>query len=749
MSKKRWALWTAAFLLFAFACRFLQPSSSQNGSVTITQVTPLAQTVYYNQATCGVTTFLVDIRVQSGSQPAQVGIQYRYVGSQKGDWAQVSGTKVDSDLYRVSLPMDATQAQKVGATGLEYRAYAVDNNGKMSFYPARGTQQVALQNCQQQGVSTAQDKEAPRVFNVVTSDASVYYQGSCGPTSLTVTALVVDNSGQAQVTLEYWFAVNMSPVGQVYKVPMRAQGTLYTAKLSVAQQAAKELKGKRGQLAYRVVATDAAGNTVTYPSGANMAGAVEVMPCQQAGPGASGSGVLKIRDVRTNPADASYFGVCPGGETTWVKIEVEVTDINRVKEAKVRYRYELSSAPGNDFPKTASMARQQGIGNYVAHIDVGKELPNHAAVDRLVYYVEITTTDGRTVKSPTYVHTIKPCSGQANQGGTSSPSVQQVDVQPIPVYYGLCASQSTEFQVTAEISSPDQVKQAYVVFGYVPQPNMVPSDSFQVGMGYVGGTTYRVQIDLNNYLFTASGYPPSGYLAINVVAEGKDGSTYSGSGGYIEARACEVTQVNPGGSGSGGSGGSGGDAFVPIPDGVCDLSVPNDPDCGSLDIEVPDGICDLNNPNDPDCGTSGGDDGSLLPPIEDGVCDLSVPNDPDCGSLTLEVPDGICDLNNPNDPDCSVSTGPAQIDLFTAPSQVYEGDPYTVEWQTSNAACVFLDGQQVAASGSQTFWAPQTDQTTSVSHSLTVYGGSCSNPTNQESATVIITVEPLAQPVAP
>lgn len=536
----------SVLMLLGFGCRLLSASPATSPEVAITQVTPLTQTVYYGQATCGPTTFLVGIQVQGTQPPSQVGLQYRYVGSQQSDWLQVLGTPSGMGQYQVTLSLDAATAQTVGATALEYRAFAVDAQGNMTFSPAQGTYQVPLQPCQQQGVAPDQDREPPRILNVATSNTPVYYQGTCGPTSLTVTALVVDNSGQAQVTLEYWFAANRA---QVYKLPMQAQGTLYAVTVPVNQQAAKDLQGKSSQLEYRVVATDAAGNTATYPTGAQVAGAVEVYPCQQAGGSTGGSAAqppqsgggsgssLTIQDVRTNPPDATYFGACTAGETTWVKVEVVVNDIQKVKKAKVYYRYELSSAPGTDFPDSAPMYRQQGIGNYMAHIDVGQELPDHAAVDRMAYYVEILTTDGKTVKSSVYYHPLLPCTGQGQPPQPPALNITDVFIYPDTAFYGACnAGEPTEifFQVT--VNDADRVASATVYYEfYAGGAGTGKTGALNLGLdqGNFVGT-----LDLTTQLSPQDTVDQVVYV-IEVTSTGGDVVTYGPD--QISVQTCTVT----------------------------------------------------------------------------------------------------------------------------------------------------------------------------------------------------------------
>jgi hypothetical protein len=165
--------------------------------------------------------------------------------------------------------------------------------------------------------------------------------------------------------------------------------------------------------------------------------------------------------------------LCQGGETTWVEIEAVVSPIERVAAAQVHYRYDLSTLPqGQDFSETAEMYRAQGIGNYTAYIDVGQEVPDHAAIDQLVHYVEIVTTDGQKVTSQRQTFPLYPCTSSGPSGTGScrgSPTIQKVSLFPDMLYFGLCnATRPTVLQVEAVISPALAVQQAQVLFGYVP-----------------------------------------------------------------------------------------------------------------------------------------------------------------------------------------------------------------------------------------------------------------------------------------
>ena len=392
-------LWILAAWL-VWSCRGLGGSASPATAVTITQVTPLASTVYYGQATCGPTSLVVDVQFQARETPRQVGLLYRYVGTQQSDWQQAEGTPSGDGKYQTVVNMDAAAARAVGASAVEYRAFVVDAQGKATYFPAQGTAQVRLQPCTQGGAIPPQNPGSPSGG------------GSGNPPS---------GGG------------NNPPSGGGSGNPPSGGGNN----------------------------PPSGGGSGNPPSGGGNnppSGGGSGNPPSGGGnnpPSGGGSASLTIQEVRANPTDAVYFGPCTSGETTWLEIEAVVDDIQKVQTAAVHYRYESSLAPGDDFPNLASMARQQGIGNYVAHIDVGQEVPDHAAVERIVYYVEMTTTDGQTIQSPTYFHPLLPCSGQG-QPPPSSARITDVIVYPDIGFYGACqAGEPMEifFQVLVDPTS--------------------------------------------------------------------------------------------------------------------------------------------------------------------------------------------------------------------------------------------------------------------------------------------------------
>ncbi len=658
----------------------------QEEAAAIAQAVPQAQVLYYGGATCGATALPVEITLEASAPlPQQVGVQYRLVGATSGDWKQMPAAPSGGNRYLALVaPADQEVALLKGGSGhLEFRVYTLDAQGQAKVWPQGKTLQVPIQPCQKAASAAAQDQEAPRILRVLTPSGPVYAHGQCAPHTVTVTAIVVDDSGQATATLEYWFEGSGgggSP--QVQRLAMTAQGTAFQATVPVAQ--AVPSGATSGQLRFRVVATDPAGHQAVYPPNSNPALGVAVQAAcgsgvSQAGngsnssnSGSSGGGLsggsssgggkpggptaaappparppsggassgqpsttLTIQEVRAYP-DEAYFGTCSGGETTWVEIEVVAAPLDQVSTAQVRYRYDLSSLPqGNDFPHSASMYRAQGVGNYTARIEVGQEVPDHAAIDQLVYYVEVITKDGRKVTSRPKTFPLRPCSaaaggaaGGSNAGGAFQ--IQDVVLTPDTVYAGFCdAAHPTVLQVQATVSPASEVQQVQVHFGYVPQPNQLPLESYSVTLSDQGGGVFGADVDLNQWY--AQNPPQAGLLVVSVTAQNTAGQEESAGPYYLSFQPCSLT-------------------FYVVP----------------------------------------------------------------------------------------------TIDRFAADQNTVDsGASYTLSWQTSDATCgVYLDGSQVDATGQMTLTAPSVNQETSVSHILEAYGEPCDNPSRVE-ATVDVVVQPV------
>ncbi len=657
----------------------------QEEAAAIAQVVPQAQVLYYGGATCGTTALPVEITLAaSAPMPQQVGVQYRVVGAASGTWKQMPAVPSGGSHYLALVaPADEEVAVLNGGPGrLEFRAYTLDAQGQAKAWPTKKTLQVPIQACQKAASASGQDQGAPQILRVLAPSGPVYAQGQCAPHAVTVTAIVVDDSGQATATLEYWFEGSGgggSP--QVQRLAMAAQGMAFQATIPVAQ--AVPNGAAFGQLRFRVVATDPAGHQAVYPPNGGPTLGVTVQACSAgAGQSASGSNsssssssggglsggssggggkaggpttaappsshppaggappaqpstTLSIQEVRAYP-DEAYFGTCSGGETTWVEIEVVAAPLDQISAAQVHYRYALSSLPqGNDFPQTAPMYQAQGVGNYTARIEVGQEVPDHAAIDQLVYYVEVVTKDGRKVTSQLKTFPLRPCTSAAggaaggNQAGGAL-QIQDVTLTPDTVYAGFCdAAHPTVLQIRATVSPASEAQQVQAHFGYVPQPNQLPLESYSVTLSDQGGGVFGADVDLNQWY--AQDPPPAGLLVVSVTAQNTAGQEESMGPYYLSFQPCSLT-------------------FYVVP----------------------------------------------------------------------------------------------TIDRFAADqSTVDSGASYTLSWQTSDATCgVYLDGSQVDATGQMTLTAPSVDQETRVSHILEAYGEPCDNPSRVE-ATVDVVVQPV------
>ncbi|GEM_PF-2868068 len=666
------------FLLGLLAALLVACGWFAAGSGVLESMTPKASTLYYGQATCGATALTVEIAVAPDAAPQEVGVQYRLVGAQTGQWQQVVATATVPGAYLAVLPVPANaQTLLQGQPGrLEFRAYAADAQGNLAYFPAKDVQQVPVQPCTQAAVDPAQDRTPPTISQVVQAGATVYYQGACTPNNLLVSASVVDDSGRVQVALEYWYAANGQGLGTTKHLPMRAQGSVYQATIPVGQDAAALLKGGPGQLGFRIVATDAAGNQAVYPSGNAAAGAAVVQPCPQqaqgsaggtgarppsgaagsrgaqppagspgnrggATPPAGGSGnnppsgnagaAFSIQRVQHNP-DLVYFGACQAGDPTGFEVQAEVSDPARVASATLLYRYETAAQPGAGDDHSLTMAPLQGIGPYSAYVDVAQDLSGRSAMDRAVYLVEVTTTDGQTLAAGPYYVDLQACPTTGNPpappAAPPAPQIGSITVQPQPAYFGaFCdAGQPTILEIDAVITPGDAIETATATIGYVPQPNMLPNDEHIVTLDRVTGDAFAASVDLNDWYGIDT--PPSGYLAISVWARTFDGQEVS-DGVYIAVEACQGQ-------------------FYTYP--------------------------------------------------------------------TIEY-------------------------FSVQPLSVVEGEVYTLEWSVSGAECgVFLDGQPVDAQGMLDVTAAEVDADFVQTHQLVAQGGPCDNPT-QESQSVEILIQ--------
>ncbi len=577
-------------LLFG-ACRLPGLGSSGGPSDWIREVSLKTPVVYYGPATCGATAAVLELTLDPNAPtPARVGVQYRLTGAQ--DWQQVDASLSGPGTYMAVVPVPATAANAFqNQPGrLEYRAFVADAQGQTAYSPAQGTHTLEVQPCTQAAVAPGQDTTPPTIQQVLTSSPTVFYAGACVPNTLTFTATVVDDSGQLQqVAVEYWLERNGQAVTQPHRQAMRGVGSVYQWTVSAGSEIARALGNQAGALAYRILATDMAGNTATYPT-AGQTARVTLQPCQANASGGSnanagganrnpaappagrpanppagqppagnpgnnpnppaggaanppaGSASLAIVDVLTDPQDTVYYGACQAGEPTWLEIMVQVNDIQRVAAAQVFYRYEDANQAAQGFPYTAAMARQQGIGDYTASIDVAADLGQQSA-DWLVYYVEVTGTDGQKVTSPTYYIDLTPCpvTGQP-PAPPAEPRIIGAAINPErPAVGNACPAGASTLTFEVVVDPPDAVAELQAVVAYVPTPNVQPQYLTTVNLTPAGGSTFRGSQELNA-LFPSA--PPQGtYLVVTFVLRSVMGTETTSSPQYVDLDVCVAPTI--------------------------------------------------------------------------------------------------------------------------------------------------------------------------------------------------------------
>ncbi len=77
--------------------------------------------------------------------------------------------------------------------------------------------------------------------------------------------------------------------------------------------------------------------------------------------------------------------------------------------------------------------------------------------------------------------------------------------------------------------------------------------------------------------------------------------------------------------------------------------------------------------------------------------------------------------------------GEADIVSFFGPNTATAGDTISLQWDVLNACKVFLDGNEVNATDSYTYFVPSNEGDTTYTHNLAAWGASCDNSTEKTS----------------
>jgi len=251
---------------------------------------------------------------------------------------------------------------------------------------------------------------------VATSSTPTFYNAAtCGPTTLTLEANVSDNSNNIKNVIARYryngYAANA--IGNFREVPMSASGGKYKLTIDIHAEANQDMNGNDGVLEYQIFASDAAGNAATYPNGGHPLG-VEVKNCQPGGVVSNNppqGSSINISNVNTS-SQSVYYGICTGGEDTFLQISATIDPLDQIASAVVKYDYGqgLILIPAYTFSRTMY---QLGIGDYAADIDVGSDAFGYINGDGWIEFViEVTDKNGQVTTSNVYGADVYLCQTQ-------------------------------------------------------------------------------------------------------------------------------------------------------------------------------------------------------------------------------------------------------------------------------------------------------------------------------------------------
>ncbi len=553
------------------------------------------------------------------------------------------------------------------------------------------------------GGNSASDTTPPVIQNLTVSGQTVYYnEQGCGPTTLTLSMNVGDDSGLVNaVGVQYRLvgsAANSNLSGSWLQAPFTFVGNgKFTATIDIGQEAKTVLKGQDGALVYQVYAIDPAGNAQTEPvnsvyslnvkacvggqasstnvtvsgnaaapppppssgstsstpptSSANTpptppgnnnasAGNSPPPPSGSSGgaAGSSGGSQAALQITKVEATPKTAYYNGCTTQPTTVKVQAWVNDKSRVTQVDLNYSY-TSASHGS----ALAMSLDPNTGTYTATIDVDLEANPYlqGGSGQLEIAVGVHTTDGKYItSSPIYV-TVQPCTALGQPPQPPQQPQQPPAAQPISI----------------------------------GTPRLYPNPVYY-GLCMSGEETLlRVEATID---------------PLNQIASAVVRYDYGQGLMLVASYTRSVSMYQLG-----------------IGDYAADIDVGNDL-----------------------FGQMSGD-GWIEGVIE--VTDLQ-------GQTTTSA------VFSTDVRECQTVLLPLpSINYFTGPSgNIAPGDSYTLQWDTSDAVCgVFLDGMQVNESGSQTLTAPADNVYQAWAHTLVARGGDCSNP-DEVSESVQITVEPLA-----
>lgn len=427
------------------------PDSSANNADTtkpvISQVKTSANPVFYGATTCGTTSLTISATITDDSgRVTQAGLQYRYNGyaaNALGNWRKANLNAAGNNQFSATIQVGNEAAGDMGSNDgvLEYQLFAYDAAGNIQTEPNSNIFGVEVKNCNQQSAgqsssgpsssgpsssgqsssgqsssSTGSDKTAPKISNVTTSNTPVYYNGAtCGSTTLTFEANVSDNSNNIKsVIARYRYnGQAANAIGNFREVAMTASGGKYKLSINIEAEASQDMNGNDGVLEYQIIATDGAGNADTYPDGGHPLG-VEVKNCKPGGVVSNnppGGFSITISNIR-NSSQTVYYGVCTGGEDTFLQVAATIEPLDQIASAVVKYDYGIGLIQIPVYTFSSSMY-QLGIGDYAADINIGNDAFGHISGDGWIEYViEVTDKTGQVTTSNVYGADVHECQTQ-------------------------------------------------------------------------------------------------------------------------------------------------------------------------------------------------------------------------------------------------------------------------------------------------------------------------------------------------
>lgn len=429
---------------------------------------------------------------------------------------------------------------------------------------------AACQSFNIANIQPAQSKGTVRIAQVQPQVSTVFYGGAtCGPNTV-VMQLRIEGNTPGQIGVQYRYVGNSAT--EWFQAPAQPAGLqLYQASWPVEEARVRAVGANR--IEYRAYAVDPQGNFVFEPTqGVYL---LAIQPCTMGATGSApssplgpsqpsappsnqlppqnppgsrpvnppGSGQsqppggskppggnnpgpyppgsnpgqppstgLVIQGVETYP-DVVYFGnPCGPDEPSVLEFRLQVNDRSQIASTRLWYRYELSFTPGTDFPNYLDMGPEQGIGDYVASIDLGYELPNHAAVDTIVFYVEVVTTSGQTLTSSVYTKLITPCSGQGSAPSPVTPNVT-LTVRPDALTNPACGSPG-QLEIEAVVLPSNEVYGVSVLVDVVDVNGLLVTSLGTFTMTYLGNNLFAAGVDLDTLL--PSNVSSDTYLQLNV-----------------------------------------------------------------------------------------------------------------------------------------------------------------------------------------------------------------------------------------